>query len=249
MTPEFQLCEAAKDERLEEYVAERKLDGTRIMSVDGKLINRRGRNVTDKFPEIDVPEETVDGEIITDDFDFNTLLRRLNTEDRYKIREVYPREYTAYFVAFDVLEVDGEDLTDLSLLERKERLDVSEYDNVMEITTRDDPEELWDEAMENNWEGIILKDPESTYDGDRSDTWLKMKYWKEELFDVVGTKITENDGFVVLVDVEDDEPQKVVVNGHDDQEEVERGVDQVEIQFLEKTESGRLRKPSFKGSA
>lgn len=242
---EFQLANSGSVDDFEGMVAERKLDGSRGMMRDGKIVNRRGRHYHHKLPEIEISEDMVlDGEVITHDFEFSSLQGRISTEDKFKIRKK-SEECPAYFVAFDILEKGGEDLRDLPFEERKEHLDVEDLDHVLEATTHEDPEALWKEATHEGWEGIMLKDPDANYRGDRRDAWLKVKTWEEGVFDVVDHKTTENDGTVVRIDIGTDEPQKVVVNGHEDQEKLPNA-NQVEVQYLERSDSNRLRKPSFK---
>ena len=52
---------------------------------------------------------------------------------------------------------------------------------------------------------------------------------------------------MIKIDTGDSELQKVVVNGELDQQKIRNGKDKAIIQYLEKTEGNRLRKPSFKG--
>lgn len=255
MNYDFQLAEVGGPDDFTGMVAERKLDGTRAMIVDGDIVNRRGNHYTHKLPEIEIPDNMVlDGEVITHDFDFNSVLSRVHTENPGKIdrlQETCP----AYFVVFDILEKDGEDLRDLSFRSRKEEIDVEHLDHVLEATTHEDPDELWTEAVQEGWEGIILKDPTSSYNGDRDDTWLKVKNWQEEVYEVQDWEVStenddgERDGFVVKVQPEGaEELQKVAVQPEGARDRIKSGnVSDVEVQYLETSQNGRLRKPSFKG--
>lgn len=250
---DLQLCEPATEGALDanpEYVAERKLDGVRALADEGRILTRSGRDVTHHFPEIDPPEHHVlDGEIITTDFAFESALRRVQTEDRFKV-DLLADQLPARLVAFDVLEVNGGDVRDEPLTERKELLEASIPSDagIVPVTVHDDARALWEQAQTEGWEGIILKDPTAPYRGDRTDEWLKLKDWNEGTYPVVDTERTENGGFVVYLDVGDDEPQRVVVNGQLDQADV-RDASEVEVQYLETTDDGRLRKPSFRGVA
>jgi len=124
----------------------------------------------------------------------------------------------------------------------------------MEVTTYDDPESLWKEAVENGWEGIILKDPDSSYSGERTSEWRKCKAWAEGEYTVHGWETStenedERDGFVVHIHPEGaEEEQNLAVQPEDARDEIRTGsVDTVEVQYLEKSNtSGHLRKLSFK---
>lgn len=252
---ELQLCESAAPDEIPDYaewVAERKLDGVRVYAEDGRLYTRSsGQDVTRRFPEINPPEHHVfDGEIITGNFSFETVLRRLQTEDDFKIELYADRDdTTARLVAFDAPIINGGDIRDEPLTARQELLKASIPDGcgVIYITTHDDPEALWETANEQEWEGIILKDPDAPYEGGRSDAWLKVKRWSEAELPILDHYYTDDDGFVIEVPDAEGEPQKVVVNGQDDQVVVQNGADTAEIQYLETTDDGRYRKPSFKG--
>lgn len=250
---DLQLAEATTPAEIDaypEYVAERKLDGVRALATEGRLKTRSGNDVTERFPEIDPPEHhTLDGEIITTDFTFETALRRVQTEDRFTV-EMLAERFPARLVAFDALDVNGSDVREKPQSERRELLEPSipEGSGIVPVTTHADPGALWEQAQAEGWEGIILKDPAAPYDGGRGDNWLKVKDWEEGTFEVVETERTDAGGFVAHVEIGAAEPQKVVINGHDDQATVSAG-DQVEVQYLERSENDRLRKPSFRGVA
>lgn len=251
---DLQLAQATTPAAVEEregWLAERKLDGVRAVAVDGRLKTRSGNDVTASFPEIDPPDvHVLDGEIITTDFTFETALRRVQTEDRFTV-ELLADQYPARLVVFDVLEVNGGDVTDQPLTERKELIgpSIPSESGLIEISTSDDPAALWDEAQAKEWEGIMLKDPDAEYRRERTDRWLKIKDWEEETFPILDHEHTDDGGFVVYVDVGTDEPQKVAVNGQADQADVQEGAEQAEVQFLERSDNDRLRKPSFRGVA
>lgn len=250
---DLQLCEPATPADIEahpEWLGERKIDGVRVLADEGRLRTRSGRDVTASFPEIDPPEHhIIDGEVITHDFEFESTLRRVQTEDSFKV-ELLAEGCPASLVAFDALAINGGDVTDEPLAERKELLagSIPDDSGMVRITPSDDPLTLWERAQAEGWEGIVLKDPDSAYVGERSDSWLKIKDWEESVFPIEDYERTENDGFVIYVDVGADDLQKVAVNGQSDQADVQEA-DQAEIQYLERTDADRLRKPSFRGVA
>jgi DNA ligase-1 len=81
--------------------------------------------------------------------------------------------------AFDCLHADGEDLLDASLTERYDHLNAVLDAGVSPLTVTDDAaevERIESEALGAGHEGIMLKDPDSTYSpGKRGRNWLKRK--------------------------------------------------------------------------
>lgn len=250
----LQLCEPttpAEAVEMKDRQAERKLDGVRAYTQDGRLHTRNGRDVTESFPEINPPEHHVlDGEIITGNFDFGTVLRRVQTERSFKV-EMLAERYPARLVAFDAPVVNGGSIREKPLSERQDRLEASipSGAGIVPITVHDDIAALWRQARAEEWEGIVVKDPTAPYSGGRSDAWLKVKAWEETVAPIRDYGVTDNGGFVIHVETPGGENQKVVVNGRDDQARVQDGADAAEIQYLEQTDDGRFRKPSFKGVA
>ena len=82
---------------------------------------------------------------------------------------------------FDCLHADGEDLLDAPLTDRHDRLDdlLGHTDAVSDPVVSEDPEAIAaveDAALRAGHEGIMLKDPDSTYaPGKRGRNWLKRK--------------------------------------------------------------------------
>jgi len=83
--------------------------------------------------------------------------------------------------AFDCLRAGDESLLQQPLVDRHRRLEtvLAGSDAVADLLLSDDPDELAafeSEALEAGHEGIMLKDPQSTYSpGDRGKHWLKRK--------------------------------------------------------------------------
>ncbi len=164
-----------------EAIVETKFDGARVqVHYDGESVSLFSRNmddVTDPLPEVvefverelDVPA-VLDGEVVAVDGDgsplpFQEVLRRFRRKyDVERMRE----EVRVELRAFDCLHVDGEDLLDAPLTARHDRLDalLGDTDAVSEPARSDDPEEIAsveEAALDAGHEGIMLKEPESTY--------------------------------------------------------------------------------------
>jgi len=101
------------------------------------------------------------------------------------------------FYTFDLLWLQGKDLTDLPLTERRSILRslIPEADEVIRFSENFDGQgvEVFEAAMSLGLEGIIAKKNDSTYrPGDRSSNWLKIKAHKRQ--EVVIGGYTMNEG-------------------------------------------------------
>jgi len=175
-----------------EAAVETKFDGARVqVHYDGdevSLFSRNMEDVTDALPEIvafvedrlSVPA-ILDGEVVAvdesgDPQPFQEILKRFRRKhDVAKARE----EVAVELDAFDCLHADGEDLLDTPLVDRHERLTAVLDDGVSELRIADDPDAVADieaAALAAGHEGIMLKEPDSTYaPGRRGRNWLKRK--------------------------------------------------------------------------
>ncbi|HYT10800.1 MAG TPA: ATP-dependent DNA ligase, partial [Mycobacteriales bacterium] len=117
----------------DDWLLERKLDGERcVASKDGgeiRLESRTGKDLTGTYPEVRAAlggqhrrDFLVDGEVVAFDGDqtsFSRLQQRLGvTQPGPDLLAAYP----VVLCVFDLLEVDGEDVTGRPLVERRERL-------------------------------------------------------------------------------------------------------------------------------
>jgi ATP-dependent DNA ligase len=81
---------------------------------------------------------------------------------------------TAFHV-FDVVWMDGRDLSSLPLSERRKVLDRLPLRAPLHRTEALDVSEPWEHARREGWEGVIAKRLDSPYEQKRSKHWLKMK--------------------------------------------------------------------------
>jgi DNA ligase-1 len=188
----------------ESVAVETKYDGARVQvhhdpDGDTRLYSRNMEDVTDALPElvdfvadrVDVPV-ILDGEALAVDDNGDPLpFQRVLERFRRKHDVAQARESVAMELrAFDCLHHDGEDLLDASLIERHDHLERVLDDGVSEsfvTTTPDEIESFEADVLEAGHEGIMLKDPDSTYSaGKRGQEWLKRKPDVETL-DVVVT--------------------------------------------------------------
>jgi len=183
-----------------DFLYERKYDGTRIlMFIDKRnkrlrIQNRRFFDKTQNFPEfhgvfdwVNCDSAILDGEVIYENNgkdDFSLLATREHLQDKFRI-QLLAKQNPLTYIVFDILYLNGVDLTQFPLEKRKELLGlvVEENDRIKVISTHNNGVELFDEVTSNKGEGIICKKKDSPYQiGKRSDFWLKVK--KEETFDV-----------------------------------------------------------------
>jgi bifunctional non-homologous end joining protein LigD len=179
-----------------DWLLERKFDGERCVARktgnEVRLESRTGKDLTSTYPEVraavaDQPSRdlVLDGEVVAYDGDqtsFTRLQQRLGT-GRPSPQQV--ADYPVVFCVFDLLEIDGEDLTGRPLLERRTRLTTTvQAGEALQPTEAwtDDSEGRFAAACRSGWEGLIAKRADAPYVAGRSKNWLKLKcVWEQEL--------------------------------------------------------------------
>jgi bifunctional non-homologous end joining protein LigD len=179
--------DAPKPPRAVGFDFEIKFDGFRCGAIIEagrlRLISRQGTNFSSWFPELaDLPADVssadalLDGEIIAGNGSiesFNILLRRARLRGRST-----PNTLPVSFVAFDLLWLDGSDMMQQPLEERRTKLRaiVTESSRLAVSRIYADGPELLAIAAAHGLEGVIGKDRRSVYEpGRRSRSWLKTK--------------------------------------------------------------------------
>ena len=76
---------------------------------------------------------------------------------------------------FDVLWLDGRDVTPLPIEERRALLEQLPLKTPVRLVERLDGDTPWERACRDGWEGVIAKRRGSPYEHKRSKHWLKMK--------------------------------------------------------------------------
>jgi bifunctional non-homologous end joining protein LigD len=142
-----------------EWIFERKFDGIRLLAFkhgpDVRLFsrNRLSQNIpsiAEAIANLPVHDAILDGEVI------------------------WGRGTVAYHV-FDILWLDGRDLTPRPLHERRSLLSELPLRSPIErVAALDDPKP-WERACSEGWEGVIAKRRSAPYEHRRSPHWLKMK--------------------------------------------------------------------------
>jgi len=178
------------------WLLERKFDGERCVArKDGsgvRLESRTGKDLTSTYPEVcaEVAAQrardlVLDGEVVAYDGEqtsFSRLQQRLGvTRPSPALVAAYPVVYCV----FDVLSIDGRDITSLPLAERRDRMVTHVRPSAaLQLTEawRDDSQRRFAEACRRGWEGLIAKRADAPYTPGRSKNWLKLKCaWEQEL--------------------------------------------------------------------
>jgi len=193
----------ATDLDRKDWIFEQKLDGVRCIAVldsNTKLQGRSGTDITHKFPELAELYKQVskpcilDGEIIG--IDFNAIQHRIHQEKPFAIR-IAQTQYPAIYFVFDILYLDGESIKAKPLIERKAILNsvfAQDYHARFLAWQTGYGRNLFDNAVEKQLEGIMAKYMYSPYlEGKRSDSWLKVKNFKEATYYICGVTEGENE--------------------------------------------------------
>src|SRR5262245_5884209 len=143
-----------------EWVFKRKYDGIRALAFkQGRDVRLLSRNrlpqhnppVVDAIARLRVNEAILDGEM------------------------AWRGDSRVSYYVFDVLWLDGRDLTQLSLDERREVLRGIHLEAPLQRVTPLDDDKPWERACAEGWEGVIAKRRTAPYEHRRSPHWLKMK--------------------------------------------------------------------------
>ena len=177
----------------EHWWFEPKLDGIRCLAEmstgETVLRTRTGRDATAQYPELHMIHELVDevnavidGEIVAFDTNgrvsFEALQGRMNLANPREIDRARKR-LPVTMVAFDILWLDGHDLTGLPLEQRRELLSlVVEEDDRLRVTAHvvGEGTVMVAAAEAQQLEGVVAKRVGSPYaPGRRTDAWRKIK--------------------------------------------------------------------------
>jgi ATP-dependent DNA ligase len=147
-----------------EWIFERKLDGIRLLAFkkgpEVRLFSRNRLPQNHSYPSVveavsslPVREVILDGEATG----------------------VWGREGPVTYHVFDMMWLDGRDLTSLPLDERRAFLAKLDFRSPMRRVASLSGREPWTRACREGWEGVVAKRRDSLYEQRRSPHWLKMK--------------------------------------------------------------------------
>lgn len=172
-----------------EWLYERKLDGERTLVFKEadtvRLYSRNRKTLEDTYPELadafrkqPVGRCIMDGEIVAfsgNRTSFSRLQKRMQISDR---KVAVNSRVAVYLYLFDVLYLEGQLITELSLRTRKKLLKQAlDYADPLRFTPHRNErgEAYYAEACEKGWEGLIAKEASAPYRHARSTKWLKFK--------------------------------------------------------------------------
>jgi len=147
-----------------DWIFERKLDGIRMLAFKRgssvRLLSRNRLMLTKAYPlvaeaiaAIPVKDAIFDGEATG----------------------AWGRQGAADYHVFDVLWLNGRNITAKSLDERRSLLEAIPFQLPVSRVARLKGDAPWDRACREGWEGVIAKRRDAPYEHRRSRTWLKMK--------------------------------------------------------------------------
>src|SRR5690242_10372753 len=183
-----------------DWLHEVKYDGYRMLAWrngrDLQLLSRNHLDWTDRLPRIvDAMRSlkcrscALDGELVVFDGEGHTRFDLLQQE--------FTRAHAdaTHYVVFDLLMLDGKDLRDQSLHQRKaalsnllERADSKQADEVLMLSgfIQGEGSLAHQRACEAGLEGVISKAMDAPYRAGRSDAWRKLKCIDSDEFVIVG---------------------------------------------------------------
>ncbi len=183
-----------------DWIFEIKFDGYRILSYleNGsiKMMTRNNHDYSSKFEQVansltnhfKNENLVLDGEIVVVDENGKTDFQALQNSIKHGSQPLT-------YIIFDILAKNDEDLRSLPLLKRKQilsKLLINAPENlVFSQQVKGNGEKCFEFAKQNGLEGIIAKRENSTYNGERSDDWLKIKCYHSQEFVIGGYTISE----------------------------------------------------------
>ena len=181
----------------EEWVHEVKFDGYRLLGFvaggEARLRTRNGNDWTESFPSLlsALQNLKIDSAVL----DMEAVLLDPEGKSNFQALQAalgeggHPERIVAY--GFDLLYLDGSDLTELPLTERKDKLEallaksdqsVLRYSEHFAV----DGAEMYDKACAKGLEGIISKRADAPYVAGRQKSWLKVKCSLRQEFIIIG---------------------------------------------------------------
>ena len=191
----------------EGYLFEPKLDGIRaICRKSGgtlRFFNRHCVEITAKYAEFDFADAIaaddvfLDGEIVLYDASGNPSFTELmKRHQRSSSRGRPASDSSLRYAVFDVMRLDGEDLSDLPLTERKKILDqtITRAPHLEKTIHTTHGRRLWDAVTKRNLEGVIAKREDGRYEsGKRTGSWVKIKSFQSVDCVIVGYSAEKRD--------------------------------------------------------
>ncbi|WP_421912715.1 RNA ligase family protein [Mesorhizobium sp.] len=159
-------------------------DGTRIFTRNGHDWTAKYRDLVKEAASLGAESAIVDGEII--------VLNDKGLSDFGELRKaITSRQHDLYFVAFDLLHLNGHDLRNMALEERREIL-ASMIEPGRRIQFSEalpgDAKAIFQLLDQNGLEGMVSKRRDSKYRSGPSTSWLKAKCYAVDEYELLGVE-------------------------------------------------------------
>ncbi|KFD30142.1 DNA ligase D [Sphingobium yanoikuyae] len=190
------------------WLHELKYDGYRTLLAigngEGRAYTRSGLDWSDRFAGLIGDAVTLDAESALIDGEAVVVLPDGRTSFQALQAALKDDPNAIDYFAFDLLELNGEDLTQRPLLERKELLAALIGEGQGHLRYSDHiigrGEQLFDSFCGAGLEGVISKRTDARYSGARSGAWVKTKCIRRQEFVIVGwTPSDKQRGFRALL--------------------------------------------------
>ncbi len=200
----------------DDWLFEVKWDGVRALCFvengEVRIFSRNGNRCDRQYPEILVLPHHVkaarailDGEIAVLDENgrssFSRIQPRISQTDPNTVAHL-TRSLPATLFVFDVIYLDGYDLSGVALRDRRKALEavLQPGDSIrLSESFTADGQAMLEAARQAGLEGIIAKHASSCYEPRRSREWIKLKILNEQEFVICGYTHGERDYFSSLV--------------------------------------------------
>jgi len=179
-----------------DWIYEIKFDGFRALALRGsdetRLLSRNEKDLGAQFPEVleaisklKITDAVIDGEIVAMDDEGRSSFQLLQA---YELGE---KQSPLRFYAFDLLRLNGKNLRERPLAERKAALEklIGDSSGIIRYSASvgTDAKKLLYQAKKLGLEGLIGKREDSIYEtGRRSGAWIKLKLHAEQEFVIGG---------------------------------------------------------------
>jgi len=187
------------------------------------LFTRTGRDRTGWYPEVSdavkllsCKNTVLDGELIVPDDNGKPSFHNIMKRERIRRKEVLPRYrelYPVHYMVFDILSINGRDLRQVPLADRKQILNKTLNSNGMIHVVEDytDGKALFSAVKDNGMEGIVSKRIDSRYiAGKKHREWFKTKVKKQILAVVCGVKVLSGEIKSLVLGVYEENRLKVI---------------------------------------
>lgn len=178
----------------EEWLGSRKLDGVRVIARKENGVVKFFSRAGNEFTTLGVLKDELEN--LSDNFvmDGEMCVMDENGTEDYKavVSQIKRKEYTIeepMFIVFDYLTLEEFDngTSEVSTIDRMDRITSGQYFKALEMETiisEDQAVAKLDEAVDNGWEGYMIRRADAPYEGKRTRALLKMKKMHDEEYTV-----------------------------------------------------------------